>query len=74
MYKMVNAMRRKGGGNMDEKNKWNEEAALNNNLSEADLKMSKQVDELDEVSEELADGGDRNEMAELQKEDSKKNR
>jgi len=45
--------------------KWNEEAAPNNNLNPADLKKSKFLgtasNQAHEFSEELADGGVRNE-------------
>lgn len=45
--------------------KWNEEAAPNNNLEAETYDMNHKKREF---SEELSDGGDRNKMAELQKE------
>jgi hypothetical protein len=41
--------------------KLNNEAAPNNNLAPGDLKASKQKNEDHEFSEELSDGGERNE-------------
>lgn len=45
--------------------KWNEEAAPNNNLSESELRNSKLAPE-HEFSEELADGGERDEFIKQQ--------
>jgi hypothetical protein len=44
--------------------KLNNEAAPNNNLALGDLKASKQKNEDHEFSEELSDGGERNENIE----------
>jgi hypothetical protein len=49
--------------------KWNEEAAPNNNLNSADLRSSKfssKEHDNHPFSEELSDGGERNEFAERQ--------
>ncbi|MFK2825851.1 hypothetical protein QYG89_09225 [Bacillus sp. B190/17] len=49
--------------------KWNEQAAPNNNLTSADIKhaMETETGRNAEFSEELADGGERNERFEKQK-------
>ena len=49
--------------------KWNEEAAPNNNMTSADNKYSlrKNKEKAVEFSEELSDGGERNERYENQK-------
>jgi hypothetical protein len=45
--------------------KWNEEAAPNNNLGAATLKSAKtKNDHVEEFSEELADGGERDQYIE----------
>ncbi|KGX90437.1 hypothetical protein [Pontibacillus marinus] len=49
------------------KKKWNEEAAMNNNLSAETYE-----NEDHEFAEELADGGERNQMAEKQAKAEKK--
>ncbi|MGJ7919210.1 hypothetical protein [Neobacillus sp. LXY-4] len=51
-----------------EKEKLNEEAAPNNNLSPKTIKSSKQFEAIDhEFSEELSDGGERNQIIKNQR-------
>lgn len=54
--------------------KWNEQSAPNNNLSSVTIKSSKLVnkDMEHEFSEELSDGGERNELIEKQRNKSLK--
>lgn len=59
---------------MTDRNKWNEEAALNNNLASEDLIFNEEeVITRDKkgfnltFAEELSDAGERNQMAEKQK-------
>ncbi|WP_185830848.1 hypothetical protein [Siminovitchia terrae] len=48
--------------------KWNEEAVPNNNMTSADIEYTiRKNKENQEFSEELADGGERNERYEKQK-------
>ena len=48
------------------KKDWNEQAARNNNLSSADLKYEREMDDRVEFSEEVADGLERDQMVKQQ--------